>query len=361
MPASDPRSPAYTKLRGRRLLLARVGWLAVFVLTIGLFLASVPGYYDWLYGFADPDVESAAVRDNLQALGISVGFYATFLFSLRLISVVVWVLVGVFIFLRRSDDWMALFTSLTLLTFAVFYLFDGHVALLEQHPSLRLPVNLLAFLGSVSFALFFYLFPDGRLVPRWARWLLVLWIAHEAPYYFLPGSVLDTERSFPPIDFVLDLSLLCVGVGAQVYRYRRVSGPVQRQQTKWVVFGLVTSVLGLIVLTLLYSSSRTLAQFGSPYTFVILAGIRVFLLLIPISIGVAILRHRLWDIDAVINRTLVYGALTASIIGIYALIVGSLGALLQARDNLDGSSYRSSPRGASPWSSRRCARGCSGG
>jgi signal transduction histidine kinase len=332
--ASGPRSPSYTKLSGRRLLFARAAWLAVFVLAIGVFCASVPGYYEWLHDFADPDLDSAAIRDNLRALGISVDFYAAFLFSLRLISVAVWVVVGVVIFLRRSDDWMALFTSLTLITFAVFYLFDGHTALVEQHPALRPPVNVLAFVGSVSFALFFYLFPDGRLVPRWARWLLVLWIAHEAPYYFLPGSVLDTERSFPPLDFALDLSLLCVGIGAQVYRYRRVSGPVQRQQTKWVVFGLVTSVLGLIVLTLLFTSSGTLAQFGSPYTFVILAGIRGFLLLIPLSIGLAILRHRLWDIDAVINRTLVYGALTASIIAIYALIVGSLGSLLQARDNL---------------------------
>src|SRR5215203_898439 len=337
--AGSPNALTSTALSGRRLGLARAGWLIVAMLSIGLFCASIPGYYDWLYGFADVNGGSAAVRANLEAQGISIDFYATFLFSIRAAAVVVWVVVGVVVFLRRSDDWMALFTSLMLITFAVFYLYDGYAALVDRYPSLWLPVNLLAFLGAISFALFFYLFPDGRLVPRWARWLLIIWVAHEAPYYFFPGSFLDTERSFPLLDFIADLSLLCVGIGAQVYRYMRVSDWVQRQQTKWVVFGTASSVLGLIGLTLLFSSSDTLTKFGSPYTFAILAGMRGFLLLIPLSIGVAILRQQLWNVDVVINRTLVYVGLTASVVVIYALIVGTLGLLLlRTHDNLFGNS-----------------------
>src|SRR5256886_4225507 len=59
-----------------------------------------------------------------------------------------------------------------------------------------------------------------------------------------------------------------------------------------------------------------------------------FTLLVPLSLGIAILRYRLWDIDVIINRTLVYGTLTASIVSIYVLIVGGLGVLLQAQGNL---------------------------
>ena len=313
--------------------MARVGWLVVAVLSIALFSASIPAYYDSLINFAGSDPASATLRANLQELGISVDFYATYELWMRGASAMAWVVVAVVIFVRKSDNWMALFTSLTLLTFAVFYVYQGPDALVEQYPALWLLVNLLAFFGSVSFALFFYLFPDGRIVPRWARWVLILWVAHEAPYHFFPNSVFDTERSFPPLDFAADLSLLCVGIGAQIYRYRRVSGRVQRQQTKWVVFGTVSSVLGLIGLQLLLSSSKTLAQFGSPYTFVLLAGVHGFLLLIPLSIGVAILRNRLWDIDILINRTLVYGTLTAVLGLVYYLGV----VLLQAplRDVID--------------------------
>lgn len=58
-----------------------------------------------------------------------------------------------------------------------------------------------------------------------------------------------------------------------------------------------------------------------------------FISLIPLTIGVAILRHRLWNIDLLINRTLVYGVLTLLIVGLYALLVGGLGSLFQAQGN----------------------------
>ena len=60
----------------------------------------------------------------------------------------------------------------------------------------------------------------------------------------------------------------------------------------------------------------------------------LLLLLIPIAIAFAILRSRLWDIDLIINRTLVYGLLTAIVVGLYILLAGGLSALLQVRGNL---------------------------
>jgi hypothetical protein len=119
------------------------------------------------------------------------------------------------------------------------------------------------------------------------------------------------------LDLVIISTFLCIGVGSQVYRYRRVSGPVQRQQTKWVVFGMVSGALGAVGFAAPLYSSSTLAQFGSLYTFVFITGLAGSLLLIPLSIGIAILRHRLWDIDIVVNRTLVYGTLTVSLALVY--------------------------------------------
>jgi hypothetical protein len=289
----------------------------IFVLTTGVFFASIPAYYDWLINFADPELDAATVRANLAAAGISVDFYATYLLSIDIASAMWWSAVGAVIFWRRSDDGMALFTSLGLLTFGVFFLNDGPVALAKQYSALWLPVHLLAFFGSVSFYLFFYLFPNGRFVPRWLYWVPILWAVHEGAYYFFPDSILNIERSFPLLDPVVILTFLCIGIGSQLYRYRRVSGPIQRQQTKWVVFGMAFAGLGAVGFGLLINSSPTLAQFGSPYAFVFETGILSSMLLIPLSIGVAILRHRLWDVDTVINRTLVYGALTAFLALVY--------------------------------------------
>jgi signal transduction histidine kinase len=125
-------------------------------------------------------------------------------------------------------------------------------------------------------------------------------------------------------------------VYAQAYRYRRVSNAMQRQQIKWVVFGITSALsvfigmnLALGVFATAPTSPRTLAT-------VLIGDLFVYgaMLLIPFSIGVAVLRYRLWDIDIVINRTLVYGALTAGVVLLYVLVVGGLGELLQLRGNL---------------------------
>src|SRR5215204_2341613 len=322
--ASRPNAPMSATLRGRRLFLARVVWLVMFILTIGLFFASIPAYYDSLIKLTDTDIKPATLRSNLEAVGISIDFYATYVLSLSVTSMMVWCAVGAVIFWRGSDDWMAVFTSLCLILYGTFTLDDVPVMLAEQYSTLWLPVHLMALFGSASLLLFFLLFPDGRFVPRWTRWILIFWAVHEAAYYFFPNSVLNTDRSFPILDLVIISIFLCSGMGSQVYRYRRVSGPVQRQQTKWVVFGIVSAVLGAIGFASPLYSVPTFDQYGSLFTFVFEAGLIGSFCLIPLSIGVAIVHNRLWDVDIIINRTLVYGALTALLAAGYVATIWAL-------------------------------------
>ncbi len=303
-------------VRGERwLFLARVGWLVVVVLALGLFFGSIPEQYHSLINFDDPDLAPGTVRANLEAAGISTGFYAMYLLLLNVPSAMVWAGVGVVIFWRRSDNWMALLTSLFLILFGTFSLNDGPKALADHYPAVGLPVHLLQLFGTVSLAFFLFLFPNGRFVPRWARWVILIWIAHEVAYYLFPDSVLNTDRSFPLLDIVLLSAFTCIALGAQVYRYMRMSNPVEREQSRWVVFGLVAGGLGAVAFNVPIQSS--IAQFSSPYALVIDAGFMGSMLMIPLTIGVAILHHRLWDIDVIINRTLVYGFLTATLVAGY--------------------------------------------
>jgi hypothetical protein len=165
---------------------------------------------------------------------------------------------------------------------------------------------------SVSLVLLFFLFPDGQFVPRWTRWIAVLWAAHEAAYYFVPGSFLNTNRSLPLLNFVTISTIACIAAGSQLDRYRRVSGPTERQQTKWVVFGTVVAMLGAVGFAIPLYTSPIIAQYGSSYTFAFEAGVFGSLLLLPLSIGVAILGYRLWDVD-IINRALVFSTLTVTL------------------------------------------------
>jgi signal transduction histidine kinase len=109
----------------------------------------------------------------------------------------------------------------------------------------------------------------------------------------------------------------------------------ERQQTKWVVYGFALW-LGYILLSAIpyfYLSSLPADAPVPWWGSVSVVGWFLALNIVPVSLAIAVTRYQLWDIDLVINRTLVYGALTACVIGIYALVVGGIGALFHTQGN----------------------------
>ena len=320
-------APTSFTLSGRRLLLARLGWLVMFVLTLGLFVASIPAYYDSLITFSDPELDAAAARASLEAAGVTMDFYARYLVPISVASTMVHFAVGTVIFWRRSDNWIALFASMCLITMGSFGLDTGPAdALANQYSTAWLPVHLFALLATLSIYTFVLIFPNGRFVPRWTRWAVVFFAVHDVFYYLFPDSIFNIARSFYLLDAVVLAIVICIPIGSQLYRYRYVSTPVERQQTKWVVFGVVTSALGALAIEVPISGSP-LGQFGPLQALAIQAGLFGTQLLLPLSIGMAIIYGRLWDIDVIINRTLVYGSLSGCVVLIYVLTVGGLGPL----------------------------------
>jgi len=312
-------------LGGRHLLVARVGWLVVFMVSVGLFFASIPAYYDVIVS----DFELPGVRASLEASRVSVQFYAICLILIGFVSTVVWVAVAMIIFWRRADNWIALFASLSLITFGTLSLPPSLPALAGHSFAAWLLIRLLALFGTVAFYTFYLLFPSGRFVPRWTRWAVVIFIAHDAFFYLFPGSIFDLASSLPLLDFAMLTTFVCIAIGSQMYRYRYVSSPVERQQTKWVVFGLVSAGLGGGAIELPISGNP-LGQFSPLHVLALEAGFFGALLLIPLSIGVAIVQDRLWDIDIVIRRTLVYSILTASLALVYFVGVAVTEAAFRA-------------------------------
>jgi len=172
-------------------------------------------------------------------------------------------------------------------------------------------VHLLNYLGQVSFGVFFYVFPNGRFVPRWTRWLAIAVALLYVPDIFFPGTSLDILVGPVFIGFLISL------VVAQVYRYLRVSGPVERQQTKWVVLGVAVALVGFATLLTLADVVLSPESMGPLVEMVAETCVYGLIALIPLSIGVAILRSGLYEIDIIINCALVYGPLTATLVGVY--------------------------------------------
>jgi hypothetical protein len=317
-------------LRGR--MLARGLWIAVLAFTVAIFSAVLPVYIAQLqtpcagsaceYQQLTPDQVEAVER-----MGLSLGSYATFTVVLLLTGLVVCWAVSALIIWRRPDDRMAVLVALLLVTLGPL----GPTSTLQTGPAPWLaPHTYLAFLGVALLVLVFLLFPSGRFAPRWMRWVFAAMLVVQVPAVFLPVTPLLPYTPVSQLGWLVALLEMALVAVVQLYRYQRVSGPVERQQTKWVMVGLalpIAAYIGLTVLALGFPAAT-----GSSAVYALAVNDLDFLLplLLPLSFGFAMLRYRLWDIDRLINRALVYGALTLIMTAVFVGLVIGLQALLGA-------------------------------
>jgi hypothetical protein len=316
-----------TVLRGRRLFLARRVWIALAALTLGLFFASIPAAYERYRTACESsgcDIAQLSPEGKnalTEGLGLSMGNYAVYTIFLALALALGHWLTGGILFWKRSDDPLVLYASMTLVTFGAMQA-DTLDGLAEAYPIWDLPVALVYFVGDAFFFVLFCVFPDGRFVPPWTRWAAAAWIVYRLLYYFFPASPLSPDHWPALINGSLLLGLIASLVLAQIYRYRRVSGKTARQQTKWVVFGFAAAFAMFFAVQVI-GSIFALTRPGIPELFYKGVGnavITLCALLIPLSISFAILRYRLWDIDLIINRALVYGSLSAVLATVFAVM-----------------------------------------
>jgi hypothetical protein len=188
-------------------------------------------------------------------------------------------------------------------------------ALAQLYPALGFLGFMTNQIGTTVNLVLIWIFPTGRFVPAWSRWTFLLILV------FGVLATLFPDTPFTPIVVPIALILIGSGVFAQVYRYRRVSNPVERQQTKWVILALLIAPLvwavGGLLLPAIFPALTHTSENAAPYNLV-RSTINSFAnLLIPLAIGLSILRYRLFDIDIIIRRTLVYGALTATLALVY--------------------------------------------
>ncbi len=328
----------------RGLLLARAGWIVLALLLLANFVASIPAYYKILRTVCISSVQVQCAFwqptpgnvEALQRLHLSVGSYAAYFVTLdAAVSLLFWV-VGILIFWRKSSEWTGLFVSLVLILFGSTGISDTLLGTfntahtLSLIPAFLLLINVLQW---PALGAFLVTFPTGRFVPRWSWLIILLWIV-QFGFFWLTNFGL-----FPPELLLLLVVPLIWGstLGIQVYRYVRVYDAVQRQQVKWFVFACVAglsliainAVLGEVVPGL--SAANSWYQlFGGTIT-------ALFNAAIPLGVGIAILRYHLWDIDLIINRTLVYGTLTVILTGVYVGLVIGLQALLRGIISQDNS------------------------
>ncbi len=187
-------------------------------------------------------------------------------------------------------------------------------------------VYTLFWVGLLHFAL---VFPQPHPVIVKRGWVIPL--IYIVPYTFSfayfagawPGaaSTLDWIGSWDTIESVLPAIYLVLTIVIAIWGYRTLRSTADRQKIRWLIFaGLVC---GGSTFFLWYLPTFILGQ-----PLLNSDGLGLLVLPYPLVLPIAILRYRLFDIDVLINRTLVYGILTASVVGVYVLVVSTLGTLL---------------------------------
>ena len=310
-------------LRGVDFVVARGIWLALVLIALGIFLTAIPFRY-WQLITVTPQGDNPLVilapieAEWLAAHGISLTAYALYFLALETIFAFTYITLGLIIYLRKSREVLGLFASLALITFGVLVpgtsrvLDDGSGSILEF--SLHLVQNI----GWVTFTMCFFIFPDGRFVPSWTRWLLIPFVAWAAAWLTFPlANPFNWQLWLMLIGF---LFLFGCGFLSQLYRYFFVSTSEQKLQTRWVLyaFGVATLGVGIFLAPgILIPETRDPGAIRVLYHMIGVATFAFSLLLIPISINIGIMRYRLWNIDIIIRRTLVYGMLTATLLCLY--------------------------------------------
>ncbi|MEW5988640.1 MAG: GAF domain-containing sensor histidine kinase [Chloroflexota bacterium] len=337
-------SETSTQLHGFGLALARLGWFAILGLSLGLFAVNVAWKlpllpwdepFDYAVSIFIPQAPSQLV--------------SAYVLALHYTSPLIFFLTAVFMFWRKSQDWMVVLVSAILLIMPLPAELSWDPDILVVKP---VPVTLLVSIknyfvlpAASSVYLLYYLIPNGHFAPRWTRWaavisitlglflpaLIHLSLSEEKPSFLL-GQILQDWGL--PIG-IFQASLWTLAVGVQLHRYRRVYSLGQRQQTRLVVFGLAVQLIWVWVDVVAFVPAVTRLTLKPALYFALTRTHLIQLLypFIPLTMAISIYRYHLWNIN-VTNRTLVYGVLAGFSGLLYVLIVGGLVALVQVKGNL---------------------------
>jgi hypothetical protein len=322
-----------TRLSGRWLILARVVWIVLVIFLLVTFIFSISANFASLHQPCTGDwcinsgYLTASEIHALTQYVLSLDVYAWSLIIINYGTALIWFAVGGILFWRKSEDWMALLVALMLISGGVT---TATGDLLYSSSIWRIPENGVQLIVGLAILFTLALFPNGRFVPRWAVWITLINPAYNVIYLVflrslrIPGWALFNN----PLNAFTWFGCWIILTLGQLYRYFRVSNTLERQQTKWVAFSFFIALAvgfgGQVILhSPLLFQHKGLLNVLVPNSFTIVS------LLIPISLGLAMFRYRLWDIDVIINRTLVYGILTVLLALVYFGLIFALQFLLR--------------------------------
>ncbi len=320
-------------------------WILAAILFVGLFLIDqysdyhnmiVPCDGTWMIGEGECDwIQVSSTEEMvLQSWGLSLQHYAVASITISIITLIVYLTVGLVILWRMGTTRIGLLISMALVSMP-YSIISGSAQWASIHPYLLYPGAVANTIGNIFQITFLYLLPNGRFSPKWAfiPWLTTIVLMIETDLLNLNLNIIPDFAT--PFFIFLLVGCILLGAVLQIHRYFRNSTPIEKQQTRWILLGILAYVTSIIMWIMVFGraidipagEARVIVNVAEWYVSGIL------LMVLPFAIAIAILRYKLWNIDIIINRTLVFGGLSAFIVLLYTLIVGGLSVLFQSSGN----------------------------
>ncbi|OQY91666.1 MAG: hypothetical protein B6D41_09165 [Chloroflexi bacterium UTCFX4] len=315
-------------------------WARVLWIFIALNCAVAFGmtmYFTWQFTQNLPP----RLTEGLSALGWSSASYFSYSAFLLIFHFFCFYFMGLLIFWLRPMERMAFFASIFFIAFAAANAYISapeYLQIFKTGPMLyQIAFNVSNLFAWPLLIAFCAVFPTGHFVPRWTRYLALFGFTVTLAWSSFPQQFANPQGAM--VVTLLGALLIVFGGSflAQILRYRNYSTAAQQQQTKWLLYGLALIVLGAVLVPTLSFLILPASGFTDARTTVLSDLIANLLTaiyaILPLSVGVAILRYRLWDIDIIIRKTVTY-TIVVALLGV--LFFGSVILLQQIFANVTG-------------------------
>ena len=296
--------------------LALIGaWLMTTLYTLTVYILSIPVIF-----------RLRVYDSETLVLNLSEALFASIDIGIDIFITLGFVITAIYLFTRRSDDWFVIFTSMFLVTFAGRI--SNTINNVAAQPGYETLAGLVISLGDIGVVVFCVLFPDGKFTPPWVKFTMPVLAVSVLGLNLFPSAPFHWQNLGQGVYIGIMLAWYLFGVVIFSYRYARQSNVLQKQQIRWVMIGLMGPLLWFVLfngLQVFFNLAANQAQMNY-WLYVLIAqvvGIFLFLIL-PFSITLSIARSKLFDIDLLINRSLVYGGLTLGLGLTFAIALGAI-------------------------------------
>lgn len=317
------------RLKGVNLTVARGVFILLSLATVVFFSLGVPLYFQsYIQNI------NAATLSALQGLGLSIPFYAAYQTVLVVLLAIGFAVAGVIIFWFKSNEWLALLVAFTLIGQGANAF--GPLQKMAAIPSFEIPVRFVIAMVLMGLPLSCYLFPDGKIQKRWMLYVAgfwLIWLMLSVFWHSFPFNLFD--RGGPAtLRYLLSLlAVLSTGIYAQVYRYRTTDSSTKREQLKWIVFGIAVGILtgiGVNLFLAFFELTKPSAEAHLVVDMLTQTLSVVAQFTVPVAVVFSILKYRLYDIELVINRSIIYGSLTLILAAVFGILLFGLQSAYKA-------------------------------